>query len=75
VTGTTRIAFELNEPSDVRLNLFDVRGRLVRNLVEGRKEAGVHEIALDGRTLVPGVYWYRLEAAGAEGPPRRLVVR
>ncbi len=73
--GSTRISFELAEPADVRLRLFDVHGRLVRSLADDRREAGVHEVLLDGRTLAPGVYWYRLETDGVEANRRSLVVR
>ncbi|MBK7047556.1 MAG: hypothetical protein IPH48_13830 [bacterium] len=45
----TRIAFDLAHSGPVRLEVFDVRGRLVRRLVSSALEAGRHEVLWDGR--------------------------
>jgi DNA-binding beta-propeller fold protein YncE len=64
-TGRSRIEFDLKQPADVTLRVFDPQGRLVRTLLDGR-HSGV--IAADwdlrdqsGRELPSGVYFYRLE--------------
>jgi len=49
------------------LKIFDVRGRLIRKLIEGPKEPGRYSIHWDGRNDVggsvgSGVYLYRIEA-------------
>jgi flagellar hook assembly protein FlgD len=51
----------------VRLDIFDVAGRLVRQLVGGELPPGDHEAAWDGRDgrgarLASGIYLVRLEA-------------
>jgi hypothetical protein len=53
------------EKAQVRLAVFDLRGRLVRSLVEGLVEAGPHAIVWDGRDeegekVASGTYLYRL---------------
>lgn len=63
----TRIGFDLPRAGDVRLVVFDVGGRTVRELVRGNLEAGAHDAAWNGRDesgapLPSGVYFYRLEA-------------
>jgi len=63
---TTLIRFELPARAHVRLLVFDVRGRLVRTLVDGELQPGGQEIAWngrdgDGRNVASGVYFYRLE--------------
>ena len=73
--GTARVAFALPEASTVRLAVFDVRGREVAVLEDGRLEAGRHEATLDGRPLAPGVYVLRLEADGEVLTRRATVVR
>jgi len=65
----TTIRFELPAALDVRLSVFDVRGREVAVIAEGRMCAGSHAGVWDGRNdnghaVASGVYWYRLEAAG-----------
>ena len=60
----TRIAYVLETSGPVRLNLYDVTGRLVRRLVDGVELAGSHEVTLGADNLPAGTYWYRLEFAG-----------
>lgn len=49
----------------VNLSVYDVRGRLVRSLVDEAQGAGYHSVVWDGRdqsgrAVGPGVYFYRL---------------
>jgi len=65
--GSTRIRFDLPADGPVTLRVFDVRGRVIRTLVDAAYPAGQHEAAWDGRDrgrtpLAPGVYFLRLEA-------------
>jgi hypothetical protein len=68
----TVIAFDLEKTSGVRLEVYDVRGGLVKRLVGGRVMGpGRHEESWNGRdelgNAVPsGVYVVRLRAAGTE---------
>jgi murein tripeptide amidase MpaA len=63
----TSISFGLPAPGEHSLVVYDVAGRRVRTLSRGRKEAGVHAVAWDGRNeigrLMPsGVYFCTLQA-------------
>ena len=74
----TRIAFDLKEPSAVSLRIYDANGRLVRNLIEEKRESGRHEIAWDGkddskREVASGVYFYRL-TAGSFSETKKMVM-
>ena len=62
------MAYELPEPGNVRLRVFDVAGRLVASLEESYQPAGHHEatwsgVDLSGQAARPGVYFVRLETA------------
>jgi carboxypeptidase family protein/flagellar hook capping protein FlgD len=64
--GERTFRFTMAEPGVVRLRVFDVSGRLVANLADGRVAAGSHTIAWrglgsNGATLGSGVYLARLE--------------
>jgi len=48
----TRIEFALPRASHVSLEIFDISGRLVKVLVNKRKEAGRHEVVWDGRAAM-----------------------
>jgi hypothetical protein len=56
---------DLKQPADVRLDVFDARGRRVSTKKFGTLGPGPHRIAWDGRTVGgqtagAGVYWARL---------------
>ena len=67
------IEFALDASSDVTVAVYDVLGRQVATLVEGRKQAGVHRAALDASTLQSGVYFVRMRT-GATTQTQRLTV-
>jgi subtilisin family serine protease len=58
----TAISYQLSADSHVSLRIYNTAGRLVTELVNGRREAGVHEETFDGSNLASGVYLYRLHA-------------
>lgn len=67
------LRFDLPSDADVRLEVFDVSGRRVRALHQGRLLAGSHVRVWDGLTdggarARAGMYFYRLDARGADGP-------
>ncbi len=69
-SGTT-IRYALPAASAVRLVVYDVTGRVVKQLQDSpRESAGAHAVAWDGRdesghTVPGGVYFYRLQSGGA----------
>jgi hypothetical protein len=72
--GHGTIAFRLARPEVVTLAIYDLTGRLVTvPLAEVSMGSGPHQIALDTRRLVTGVYLYRLRA-GAFEATRRMIV-
>jgi hypothetical protein len=76
----TVIAFELAHAGPVQLDVFDVRGQRLRRLVSAPLAAGRHELAWDGRdgsgrALASGVYFARLQAAGATHLHKMTLVR
>lgn len=57
---TTRIRYSLPNEDHVRLDVFDITGRLVATLVDSYRAAGTYEVTFDGSGLASGVYIYRL---------------
>jgi hypothetical protein len=75
---STTISFSVARSSDVTLSIFDVRGGLVKTLLRGRREAGVHRVPWDGTDsrgsrVASGVYFYRL-TAGSFRETRKMVL-
>ncbi len=76
--GSTRIALALPGSEEVDVAVFDAAGRRVRTLASGRVDAGVTELAWDGRDdrgddLGSGIYFVRLDARG-QAFTRRVVL-
>jgi hypothetical protein len=72
-----RVELALPQAGVVSLGLYDIRGRLVRPLIERTSlSAGAHSLALarGGEPLAPGVYFYRLLTAGGAASGRVVVV-
>jgi flagellar hook assembly protein FlgD len=64
----------------VRLNVYDVGGRVVRGLIDGRMAAGVHGIRWDGcddrgRELPAGSYFCRFECGQTKQTKRLVLMR
>jgi hypothetical protein len=58
----TTIRYALAENSIVTLKVYDIVGRTVATLVDGRMTAGTYSAQFDGSKLSSGVYMYRLTA-------------
>jgi hypothetical protein len=67
--NSVSIRYALPVDTDVKLNVYDKTGRLVKTLVDEKEKAGIREIIwdgkdADGRKVPAGVYFMRLEAGG-----------
>ncbi|MEE9455549.1 MAG: T9SS type A sorting domain-containing protein, partial [bacterium] len=71
--NSTTIPFSLETGADVSLALYDLAGRRVGTLFRGFAHAGTHEVRADVSSLPPGVYVYRLDAAG-DGAAKKMVI-
>ena len=69
----TQIEFDLAKAGDVALELFDVRGNKVKNLMNERRSAGTHQFTFDGSDLASGVYFYSMTKSGVT-QTRKLVL-
>lgn len=61
---STNIRFALPRQSAVTLKIYDVSGREVLTLAEGKFSAGEHEVSFNTGRLASGLYFYRLSAEG-----------
>ena len=71
----TSIQFALPDAQHVFLRVFDVLGRPVATLVDGKTmSAGTHTIRFDASGLASGVYVYRLEVDNAPVQSRQMLL-
>ncbi|MDO9693928.1 MAG: T9SS type A sorting domain-containing protein [Candidatus Latescibacteria bacterium] len=71
----TTIPVELGAASAVRLAVYDLRGQLVRTLIDGVLPAGRTEVEFRAEGLGSGAYLYTLECAGTRQSRRLVLVR
>jgi len=76
----TRLQFTLAHAGHARIQVFDLRGRLVRTLLDGFLPAGEASASWDGRDArgtrqAPGIYLVRLESAGQRSTRKTLLSR
>ena len=74
----TTLEYSLPERQHVRLSVYDVLGRHVETVVNGRKAAGFHQVrwpSSGGRSMASGVYFVRLKAGTTTKTERVVVVR
>ncbi|MBD3349164.1 MAG: T9SS type A sorting domain-containing protein [Candidatus Eisenbacteria bacterium] len=76
----TRIEFALPAPSECRLAVYDIRGRRVATLIDGRVGPGLTRVEWDGSTdgserVASGIYLYRLETDAGEATRKMLLLR
>ena len=65
----------MRDASFVNLAVYDVQGRLVSELVNGWRDAGIHEVTFDGSGLASGIYLYRIEAGEYSAVGKMVLVR
>jgi hypothetical protein len=73
--GQATVEYALPEARKVTLEVYDVLGRRVATLAEGKRQAGRHEASLQAGDLPSGVYFGRLEAGGETRTQKITVVR
>ena len=76
----TTISFSLPARGPVRLQVFDVRGRLVRTLLDEIRPEGEQQVTWDGcddheKPAAAGVYLYRLTAGSAVLQEKMTIVK
>lgn len=77
---TTKIRYSLSHPTRVSLNIYNVSGRLVRNLVNEFQGASSYEVVWDGkdnsdRSAASGVYYYSLNADKKAETRKMILIR
>jgi flagellar hook assembly protein FlgD len=76
----TTFTVKLLNSHNLRMEVFDVEGRFVRCLADGRFPVGQHRIDWDGRDhcgrrVPPGLYFCRMESGQVEITRKVVVVR
>ena len=76
----TRIDFTLSKSSNVKINVYNLKGQLIRRLVNGSLPSGSHSKIWDGKNqtgqqVASGVYLYELKAGNRSLTKRLTLLR
>jgi PKD repeat protein len=78
---TAQLSFYTTKPGPLRVRVYDLGGRLVRELMNvSFAAAGEHQLTVEGRDgrgrpLASGVYYFRIEAANGESAGRFTILK
>ncbi|MDD2331405.1 MAG: FlgD immunoglobulin-like domain containing protein, partial [Candidatus Cloacimonetes bacterium] len=77
---STTLKFNLPEAGEVNLEIYNVKGQLVKTLVHGNRDAGLHTIVFNGidntgKTVSSGVYFAVLKAQGKVHTRKMLMMK
>ena len=78
--ASTTLSFTLPGSDRVQIGIYDVQGRRIRQLVDERLGGGRNAVAWDGkddagRSVVSGVYFWKLRASSGEATQRMVLLR
>ncbi len=76
----TSVAFNMEEPGQVRIDIYNTRGQKVRSLVDGRMERGQQNVLWNGRDdrnqpVTSGVYMIQLVRDGQSSVRKALMLK
>ncbi len=77
---STSIRFEIGRTAEVKVEVFDLRGRRVRTLVSGLETAGSHQVSWNGadssnRQVPSGIYFLRFSSDGRSQSSKVIMLR
>ena len=58
----TTIGYALPKSGEVTLIVYNLRGKEIASLVDGKQPAGNHEVTWDASNVASGIYFYQLQA-------------
>lgn len=69
------VKYALPATQDVLIELYDINGRRITNLVRGRQSAGEHQVSLMGDHLPSGLYFVELRAGETRVTRKALLLK
>jgi hypothetical protein len=71
----TKIKYGLPKSGEVKIEVYNIIGQKVANLLNEFKSAGYHEISFDGSNLPSGVYFYRIQTKGFNNVKKMILIK
>ncbi len=79
-SGGATIKFALKKDSDVKLDIYNLKGQKVKTLLSDKMKAGVHSVVWNGKnsmgkTVASGLYFYKLKTNNYEKIKKMILIR
>ena len=71
----TAIQIELNENMHLYAAVFDINGRVVKQLINGYLQKGNHEITFNNKGLTSGIYFIRIVGEGIQHTSKVVMLK
>ncbi|MEZ4765439.1 MAG: T9SS type A sorting domain-containing protein [Calditrichia bacterium] len=72
---TTTILFDLPNAANVRLNVYNISGQLVAELLDEQRPAGKHSVVFDAADLPSGIYFYKIQSENFTRTHKMVLIR
>jgi len=73
--NSTMVSYQLNTPDLVQLSVYNVKGELVKNLVNANQSAGKHSVTFKADGLNSGVYYIKMQSGCFSSVQKCLMVK
>src|SRR4030095_3841813 len=70
----TIIRFQIKRLSDVKIVVYDIQGRQIKELVNLKQNAGTYEVDFDGSAFSSGIYFYSLIVDGKLRDSKKMIL-
>ncbi|MEJ2049812.1 MAG: FlgD immunoglobulin-like domain containing protein, partial [Calditrichota bacterium] len=75
----TNITYQINHKMQIKINILDLQGRLIRNLVNRTQTAGTYTATWDGKnkngfTQPSGIYFYQMLLEGKNSETKQMLL-
>jgi hypothetical protein len=71
----TTIQFDIPEAGEVRLDVYNILGKKVATLVQGRLEIGGYTVGWDAAGIASGIYYYRISSAKFTSTKKMILMK
>jgi subtilisin family serine protease/tetratricopeptide (TPR) repeat protein len=72
---TTNIQFTIPKNEYVKLVVYDITGRIVKELVNGYKSAGRYNVEFNASGYASGIYYYKIEAGEYKSIQKMMLIK
>ena len=72
---STHIKYQVKNRAHVRIDILNIKGQIIKNLINHIQNKGIYEINFDGNQLSSGIYFYRLKCGDFISVKKMMLVR